>query len=49
MGTPMSVNFANIFMSKFKEEMVDEFQSIHGLRPALGFILSTTIFFHLGQ
>ena len=35
MGTPMAVNFANIFMSKFEEEMLDEFQSIHGLRPAL--------------
>ena len=35
MGTPMAVNFANIFMSKFEEEMLDEFQSIYGLRPAL--------------
>ena len=35
MGTPMAVNFANIFMSKFEEEMLDEFQSIYSLRPAL--------------
>ena len=35
MGTPMAVTFANILISKFEEEMLDDFQSIHGLRPAL--------------
>ena len=31
----MKSDFANIFMSKFEEEMLNEFQSIYGLRPAL--------------
>ena len=45
MGTPMAVNFVNIFMSKFEEEMLDEFQSIHGLRPALWLRFINDIFF----
>ena len=45
MGTPMAVNFANIFMSRFEEEMLDEFQSIHGLRPALWLRFIDDIFF----
>ena len=49
MGTPMAVNVANIFMSKFEEEMLDEFQSIHGLRPALLLRFIDDSFFHLGQ
>ena len=35
MGTSMAVDFASIFMFKFEEEMLDEFHSIHGLRPAI--------------
>ena len=38
MGTPMTVNFANIFMSKFEEEML-------GLCPALWFRFINDIFF----
>ena len=49
MGTPMAVNFANIFMSKFEEETLNEFQSIYGLRPALWLRFIDDIFFHLGQ
>ena len=45
MGTRMAVNFANIFMSKFEEEMLNEFQSIHGLRPALWLCFIDDIFF----
>ena len=45
MGTPMAVNFANMFMSKFEEEMLDEFQSIHDLRPALWLRLIDDTFF----
>ena len=45
MGTPMAVNFANIFMSKFEEEMLNEFQSIYGLRPALWLRFIDDIFF----
>ena len=41
----MAVNFANIFMSKFEEETLDEFQSIHGLRPALWLRFIDDIFF----
>ena len=41
----MAVNLANIFMSKFEKEMLDEFQSIHGLRPALWLRFIDDIFF----
>ena len=49
MGTPMAVNFANIFMSKFEEEMLDEFQSIHGLCPAFWLRFINDIFFIWGN
>ena len=45
MGTPMAVNFANIFMFKFEEETLDEFQPIYGLRPALWLPFIDDIFF----
>ena len=37
MGTPMAVNFANIFMSKFEEEMLDEL-TVYALPKGLRFI-----------
>ena len=33
MGTPMAVNFANLFMAKFEEEMLAEYEKQHGLKP----------------
>ena len=33
MGTPMAVNFANLFMSKFETEMLDVYERNHGKRP----------------
>ena len=33
MGTPMAVNYANLFMAKFEEDMLDDYQQIHGTQP----------------
>ena len=35
MGTPMAVNFANLFMGKFEREMLAEFEMIYNMRPKL--------------
>ena len=34
MGTPMAVNFANLFMSKFGNDMVNDYETQYGCRPA---------------
>ena len=41
----MAVNFANIFRFKFEEEILDEFQFIHSIRPALWLRFIDDIFF----
>ena len=33
MGTPMAVNFANLFMARFEEDMLQEYFVQHGIRP----------------
>ena len=33
MGTPMAVNFANLFMSKFETEMLHKYETNYGKRP----------------
>ena len=35
MGTPLAVNFANLFMAKFEEDMLQEYERIHKERPAM--------------
>ena len=35
MGTPMAVNFANLFMDSFESEMLNAYKREHGSRPKL--------------
>ena len=35
MGTPMAVNFSNCFMSSFEKKMLQCYEQIYGLKPAL--------------
>jgi hypothetical protein len=35
MGTPMAVNFANLFMSKFETDMLQSYEQQHGKRPTV--------------
>ena len=35
MGTPMAVNFANLFMGKFEQEMIAEFEHKHKMKPRM--------------
>ena len=35
MGTPMAVNYANLFLEKFETDMLDEFEKKHQLRPLI--------------
>ena len=45
MGTPMAVNFANLFMIKFESEMLRDFEAANGIRPALWLRYIDDIFF----
>ena len=45
MGTPMAVNFANLFMSKLESDMLNEFNNNHGTRPQLWLRFIDDIFF----
>lgn len=35
MGTPMAVNFANIFMGKFEHDMLAEYERTHRMKPKM--------------
>ena len=35
MGTPMAVNYANIFLDKFENEMLNAYEEKHKLRPSI--------------
>ena len=35
MGTPMAVNYANLFLDKFETEMLNDFEKQHKLRPLI--------------
>ena len=45
MGTPMAVNFANIFMSSFENEMLNAYEQQHGKRPTVWLRFIDDIFF----
>ena len=45
MGTPMAVNFANLFMSKFETNMLNDFYKKYGIRPKLYLRYIDDVFF----
>ena len=45
MGTPMAINFANIFMSKFEKHMIRDFFELYGKRPIIWLRYIDDIFF----
>ena len=45
MGTPMAVNYANIFLDKFEREMLDDYEKTTGKRPFLWLRYIDDIFF----
>ena len=45
MGTPMAVNFANLFMDKFERAMLDSYEEKYGSRPAVWLRFIDDVFF----
>ena len=45
MGTPMAVNFANIFMSKFEKHMIRDFFELYGKNSIIWLRYIDDIFF----
>ena len=45
MGTPMAVNYANLFLEKFETEMLDEYERKTNLRPYVWMRYIDDIFF----
>ena len=45
MGTPMAVNYANLFLEKFETEMLDEYERKTKLRPYVWMRYIDDIFF----
>ena len=45
MGTPMAVNFANIFMSKFEKHMIRDFFELYGKKTIIWLRYIDDIFF----
>ena len=48
MGTPMAVNFANLFMTKFESEMLRDLKQVTASVQHYGYVTSM-IFFLSGQ
>ena len=48
MGTPMAVNYANLFLNKFETELLMEFEKEFGVKPLVWMRYIDDIFFHLG-
>ena len=46
MGTPMAVNFANLFMSKFESDMLNDYEAQYGCRPAYWARFIDDVFFN---
>lgn len=45
MGTPMAVNFANLFMNQFESEMLNSYEEQYGTRPSIWLRFIDDIFF----
>ena len=45
MGTPRAVNFANLFMSKFESDMLNDYEAQYGCRPAYWARFNDDLFF----
>ena len=45
MGTPMAINFANIFLSKFEKHIIRDFFELYGKRPIIWLRYIDDIFF----
>ena len=45
MGTPMAPNYANLFMDKFENDLIEEYAAKTGLRPLVWFRYIDDIFF----
>ena len=45
MGTPMAPNYANLFMDKFENDLINEYAASTGLRPLVWFRFIDDIFF----
>ena len=45
MGTPMAVNYANLFMASLETAMLDAYEKDHGVRPKLWLRYIDDIFF----
>ena len=48
MGTPMAVNYANLFMASLETAMLDAYEKDHGIRPKLWLRYIDEIFFVFG-
>ena len=44
MGTPMAPNYANLFMAKFEEDMIESFYSSTGHKPVVWYRYIDDIF-----
>lgn len=45
MGTPMAPNYANLFMDKFENSLLDDFEQKYGIRPMLWYRFIDDVFF----
>ena len=47
MGSPMSVNFANLFMGQFETNMLNDYKSKYNKLPRIWLRYIDDVFFHL--